>query len=165
MILDLVLICGAVIAIGIGYVKGLIASLLSLIGYFGGALAALYGAMRFTESWKGTSIVLVYLIAILIGASIGRQILSRIGRGIHKKFLFGPFRFIDSLGGGLLSFLQFSLLVLLVLSVARYLPIHSASQWISESKIYRRISEVNLLSFRISDLLKSISSHLGQLKS
>ena len=165
MILDLILIGGAVISIGIGYAKGFISSLLSLIGYFGGAVAALYAAMRLTQTWNGTSVVLVYLLAILLGATLGREVLSRIGRGIHKKFLFGPFGFIDSLVGGLLSLLQFALLSYVALTVARYMPANIAEQWISQSKIYRQVSDFNLLSFQISDLLKSISSHLDQLKS
>ncbi|NDE71804.1 MAG: hypothetical protein EB054_03730, partial [Actinobacteria bacterium] len=86
MILDLALCAGAIIAVGIGYSRGFTAALLSLIGYFGGGLGALYLSMKFSQDWKGTfSIVGLYLIAILIGASLGREVLSRIGTGIHKK--------------------------------------------------------------------------------
>ena len=166
MILDLILVSGAVISIGIGYSKGLIASLLSLVGYFGGAIAALYAAMKLSENWKGvSSTVLLYLGSILLGATLGREIFSRIGKSIHTKFLFGPFRFLDSMLGGVLSFLQYALILLISLTILRYLPLSFCQNWISGSKIYKQASEINLLSFQISDLLRSVSSHLDQLKS
>ena len=166
MILDLALCAGAIIAVGIGYSRGFTAALLSLIGYFGGGLGALYLSMKFSQDWKGTfSIVGLYLIAILIGASLGREVLARIGRGIHKKVFFGPLRFLDSLLGGILSLLQFIIIAAIVLTIAKYAPSHFVEKGITGSKIYRQFSEINLLSFQTSDLLRSISSHLDQLRS
>ena len=166
MILDAALIAGAVIAIGIGYSRGMVSSLLGILGYFGGALALLFLAINYSKEWSGkVSLALLYLGAIIIGASIGRLLMRMMGRGIHKKIFFGPLRFIDSMLGGVLLLVQYSLLSLIALTIVRYLPCGPTKEWISKSNIYRQVSEINLLSFQILDLLRSISSHLDQLKS
>ena len=126
----------------------------------------LYGVIRFSSDWSSKlSVIALYLAAILIGASFGKEIFTRIGKGIHKRILFGPLKFFDSLLGGLLSLIQFVLIAVLLLTVLRYLPIKVAHEWIAESKIYAQFSEINLLLFQISDLLQSVSSHLDQLTS
>jgi len=166
MILDVALIAGAVISIGIGYSRGVVSSLLGIVGYFGGALALLVLAINYSEDWSGkVSLALLYLGSIIMGASIGRLLMRMIGRGIHKKIFFGPLRFIDSMLGGVLLLVQYSLLSLTALTIVRYMPFNLTKEWISASNIYRQVSEINLLSFQISDLLQSISSHLDQLKS
>ena len=96
----------------------------------------------------------------LIGASLGRTILQKIGSGIHKRILFGPLKFLDSLLGGALYLVQFSLLAVLILTVIKYLPITFISEQIEQSRAFSYFSGVNPLSFLTSNLLQSISSHL-----
>ncbi|NCZ73860.1 MAG: hypothetical protein EBX75_04670, partial [Actinobacteria bacterium] len=123
MIVDLLLLGGAILSIGVGYNKGLVASLFAVIGYFGGGVAALLLVMDYTEGWKvSISLVAFYITGIFIGAALGRSILQRLGKSIRKRILFGPFKFLDSLLGGALYLLQFALFSLLVLSVLRFLP-------------------------------------------
>ena len=50
MILDLVIAGLAIIAIAIGYNRGLIATLLSFIGYVGGGVGGLFLAERYSHS-------------------------------------------------------------------------------------------------------------------
>ena len=166
MIVDLLLLSGAILSIGVGYNKGLFASLFAVIGYFGGGVAALLLVMDYTEGWKVTiSLVGLYIIGIFIGAGLGRSILQSLGRSIHKKILFGPFKFLDSLFGGALYLLQFALFSLLVLSVLRFLPFEAISEQIEVSRAFTYFSGASPLSFLTSDLLQSISSHLDLPKS
>ena len=166
MIVDLLLLSGAILSIGVGYNKGLIASLFAVIGYFGGGVAALLLVMDYTEGWKvSISLVGLYIIGIFIGAALGRSILQRLGKSIHKRILFGPFKFLDSLLGGALYLLQCALFSVLVLSVLRFLPFEGISEQIEGSRAFTYFSGVNPLSFLTSDLLQSISSHLDLPKS
>ena len=166
MIVDLLLLSGAILSIGVGYNKGLIASLFAVIGYFGGGVAALLLVMDYTEGWKvSISLVGLYIIGIFIGAALGRSILQRLGKSIHKRILFGPFKFLDSLFGGALYLLQCALFSVLVLSVLRFLPFQAISEQIEVSRAFTYFSESNPLSFLTSNLLQSISSHLDLPKS
>ena len=154
MILDLILIGGAVISIGVGYAKGFISSLLSLIGYFGGAIAALYGAMRLTQTWKGTSVILVYLLAILLGASIGREVLSRIGRGIHKKFLPRSLRILNGVLGSILSATEYTLACFVFCFFAQYFLNSYFSQYLNQSFLLLHIINFYKNFFQISALVR-----------
>ena len=161
MIIDVLLICGAILSIGIGYNKGFISSLLAIIGYFGGGVVGLLISIRYTEGWNSKlSLIGIYILGIFIGASLGRTILQKIGSGIHKRILFGPLKFLDSLLGGALYLVQFSLLAVLILTVVKYLPITFISEQIEQSRAFSYFSGVNPLSFLTSNLLQSISSHL-----
>ena len=164
MILDLVLLIGSIIAFVVGFSQGLITSLLSLIGYLGGALGALFLVIKFSSRWEGKlSVVLIYLAAIILGSALGQAIFHKIGKGIRKKVLLGPLKLLDSILGAGLSSAKYFVVALLLITVIRYLPLSLVAKWISGSRIYESASTFNLLSLQISDLLKSVSSHLDQL--
>ena len=164
MILDIALVVIALIAIATGYNKGALATLLSILGYFGGGVLGFGLANWYSAEWKGlTAIIFLHLFAIFAGANLGRWILEKSGIGIHKRILFGPFKFLDSILGGALALVQIVILAAIVLTIIDYLPwSHSL---IKDSEIFKYFSGLNLLSFQISDLLKSVSSHLDQLRS
>jgi hypothetical protein len=91
--------------------------------------------------------------------------MRKVGAGIHKKILFGPFKFLDSVLGGALALIQVAIFAAIVLTVIDYSPWELPHQLIEDSRIYESVSGFNLLAFQISDLLQSVSSHLDQLKS
>jgi hypothetical protein len=53
MILDIALVVIALIAIATGYNKGALATLLSILGYFGGGVAGFALANWYSAEWKG----------------------------------------------------------------------------------------------------------------
>jgi uncharacterized membrane protein required for colicin V production len=166
MLLDLFLIGLIIIAIAQGFNRGLLPTLLSVIGYLGGGVAGLFIAKNLTGDWSGLiSIVGLYLFAIFAGAQIGMFIMGKVGAGIHKRILFGPFKFLDSVLGGALALIQVAIFAAIVLTVIDYLPWELPHQLIEDSRVYESVSGFSLLSFQISDLLQSVSSHLDQLKS
>ena len=107
----------------------------------------------------------LHLFGIFLGASAGRWILEKTGIGIHKRFLFGPFKFLNAILGAALSLAQAALAAFVIITLIDYLPWQIPHSIIEESKIYQEISDFNLLSFQISDLLKSTSLRWDQLKS
>ena len=166
MLLDLILAGLIIFAIAQGFNRGLMPTLLSVIGYLGGGVAGLYGAKYLTSDWSGlTSIIALYLFAIFAGAQLGMFVMRKVGAGIHKKILFGPFKFLDSVLGGALALIQVAIFAAIVLTVIDYSPWELPHQLIEDSRIYESVSGFNLLAFQISDLLQSVSSHLDQLKS
>ena len=166
MILDIALLVVAIIAIATGYNRGALATLLSILGYFGGGVAGFALANWYSQDWKGlTAIIFLHLFAIFAGANLGRWILEKSGIGIHKRILFGPFKFINSIFGAVLSLAQVALIAYVVITLIKSLPWQLPDSIIGSSNLYREIADFNLLSFQISDLLKSTSLRWDQLKS
>ena len=166
MILDIALLIAGIIAIATGYNRGALATLLSIIGYVGGGVAGFAAAHWYTGEWKGlASIIALHLIGIFLGASAGKWFLEKTGVGIHKRILFGPLKFLNSIGGATLSLAQAALAAFVIITLIDYLPWALPHSLIENSKVYKEISDFNLLSFQISDLLKSTSLRWDQLRS
>ena len=166
MILDITFLILGIIAIATGYSRGALATVFSIVGYVGGGVAGFAAANWYTSEWKGlASIIALHLFGIFVGATIGRWVLGKTGIGIHKRILFGPFKFINSLGGATLSLAQAALAAFVIITLIDYLPWEIPHSIIKESKVYKEISDFNLLSFQISDLLRSTSLRWDQLKS
>ncbi len=166
MILDIALLIIAIIAVATGYNRGALATIFSIIGYVGGGVAGFAAANWYTNDWKSLpSIIALHLLGIFIGASAGRRIFEKTGIGIHKRILFGPFKFINAILGAALSLAQAALAAFVIITLIDYLPWQIPHSIIKESKVYKEISGFNLLSFQISDLLRSTSLRWDQLKS
>ena len=166
MIVDLILAGLIIFAIAHGFNRGFLPTLFALIGYLGGGILGLFAAKEITQDWSSlVTLVGIYLVAIFLGAQIGSWLMAKVGAGVRKQVLFGPFRFLDSILGGALALLQLAILAALVLTIMNYLPWQSARTAIGDSSIFNYFADLNLLSFQISDLLKSVSSHLDQLRS
>ena len=166
MILDLVLAGLIIYSIAQGFNRGFVPTLFALLGYLGGGALGLIIAREVSSDWVGiTSTVALYIFAIFAGAQIGGWFLAKIGKGLRKGVLFGPFKFLDSLLGGALALIQVAIFTAIILTIINYLPWELPNNLIEDSRIYESVSGFNLLSFRIEDLLQSISSHLDRLKS
>ena len=166
MILDLILAGLIIFAIAQGFNRGLLPTLFALIGYLGGGVIGLFAAKEFSGDWSGVvSIVGLYLVAIFAGAQIGSWLMTKVGAGFRKRILLGPLRFLDSVLGGALALIQVAIFAAIVLTIIDYLPWELPQNLIEDSGIYESVAGFNLLSFQIEDLLRSVSSHLDQLKS
>lgn len=166
MILDLILAGLMIIAIAQGFNRGLIPTLFAVLGYLGGGILGLFAAKEITSDWQGlVTVIITYLVAIFAGAQLGSFLAAKGGSSVRKQVLFGPFKFLDSILGGALALLQVVILAAIVVTILDYLPWKAPHTIIEDSRIYQYFSDLNLLAFQISDLLKSVSSHLDQLKS
>jgi Colicin V production protein len=160
VILDIALLVLAIIAIATGYNRGALATIFSILGYVGGGVAGFAAVNWYTGAWKGlVSIIALNLLGIFVGASAGRWILEKTGIGIHKRIFFGPFKFLNAIFGAALSLAQAALTTFIIISLIDYLPWQIPHSVIKESTIFHEILDFNLLSFQISDLLKSTSLH------
>jgi uncharacterized membrane protein required for colicin V production len=97
-----------------GFRIGLIQTLFQTIGYVAGGVLGLVVALEVVKNWQsplaklGLAIFLIFVVA-----SFGQFLLSKLGKGIHKRVLFGPFKLIDSLLGAMLSIIRVSILIYL----------------------------------------------------
>ena len=125
-----------------GFKNGLLQSIFKTIGYIAGGVLGLAISIEVIKNWESNfAKVGLALVLIFLFAGVGEYLLGKIGLGIHKKLLFGPFKLIDSILGAVLSLLRATVLVYLT----AILLIASSWQWadsnISESKFYSYIDQ------------------------
>jgi uncharacterized membrane protein required for colicin V production len=140
MIIDLLVIALFLILVARGFSSGFIPTLLGLIGYVGGGFAGLLVAREVTTDWEGLwSVVGLYLLAILIGAKLGQIIARSLGKGVRGIFV--PFKFVDSLLGGLLGGVKAIVLVAVSLYFLSALPQEAIKSEMRESQVNRYLKD------------------------
>jgi len=125
-----------------GFRNGLLQSIFKTVGYIAGGVLGLAISLEVVKNWQsnfakvGLALVLIFLLA-----GIGEYLLGKIGLGIHKKILFGPFKLIDSLLGALLSLLRTAVLVYLTAILLIASPWQWADSNIKDSKFYTFVDQ------------------------
>ena len=122
-----------------GYRAGFFATIFSFVGYIGGGLLGLVIGIRYFESQGVTKFLLLFL-AVTIGSSIGEAILSRIGKLFHSTFLFGPFKWVDSLLGAAFSILRAVIGLLILCHLLLLTSWGWAQRNIPQSEIYAKLN-------------------------
>ena len=123
-----------------GYHAGLIATLLSAVGYVLGGLTGLILSMHFVKGWLQVwSKIGLILTAIFFAAAIGEYLFRRVAKFFHSKILFGPFKWLDSVAGGIFSVLRSLIIFYLVSALLIFSPWVWAQKNVPTSQIYTQI--------------------------
>ena len=139
---DLAVLVIAVLTAFSGFKNGLLQSVFKTVGYITGGVLGLAISLEVAKNWQsnfakiGAALVLIFLLA-----GIGEYLLGKIGLGIHKKILFGPFKLIDSLLGAALSLIRTVVVIYLVAILLIDSPWSWADKNIQESKFYTTIDK------------------------
>jgi len=137
---DLAVLVIAALTAFSGFKNGLLQSIFKTVGYIAGGVLGLAIALEVVKNWQsnfakiGAALVLIFLLA-----GIGEYLLGKIGLGIHKKILFGPFKLIDSLLGAALSLIRIVVVIYLVAILLIASPWSWANKNIQDSKFYTTI--------------------------
>ena len=125
-----------------GFKNGLLQSVFKTVGYITGGVLGLAISLEVVKNWQSTfAKVGAALVLIFLLAGIGEYLLGKVGLGIHKKILFGPFKLIDSLLGALLSLLRTAVLVYLTAILLIASPWQWADSNIKDSKFYTFVDQ------------------------
>ena len=136
-----VLVIAALTAIS-GFRSGLLQSIFKTVGYIAGGVLGLAISLEVVKNWQsnlakvGAALLLIFLLA-----GIGEYLLGKIGLGIHKKILFGPFKLADSLLGAALSLIRTIVVIYLVAILLIASPWSWADQNIKSSNFYTTIDK------------------------
>ena len=139
---DLTVLVIAALTTFSGFKNGLLQSVFKTVGYITGGVLGLAISLEVVKNWQsnfakiGAALVLIFLLA-----GIGEYLLGKIGLGIHKKILFGPFKLIDSLLGAALSLIRTVVVIYLVAILLIASPLSWANKNIQESKFYTTIDK------------------------
>ncbi len=120
-----------------GYKNGLIKSIFTTIGYIAGGVLGLAAAANYLSTWQSElQKVGLVLLAILLGATLGEFLVSKIGSLFRKVLFVPPFKLIDSLLGAGLSVARAAFVLYLVSTLLVVSSWSLADEQITPSKIY-----------------------------
>ncbi|WP_369140867.1 MarP family serine protease [Modestobacter versicolor] len=102
---DLALIALALVFALSGFRQGLIVSLTSFVGFFGGAVlgAQLSGPLADDIADSSVTRVFVALVVVLAGALLGQLLAGVVGRAVRKRVTWQPAEMVDSVAGAVVS--------------------------------------------------------------
>ena len=125
-----------------GYRAGFLKSIFSMIGYVGGGVLGLAISWNYLKDWQSVfGKFALLLLAISIGSSIGQWLLAKFAEFFHKRILFGPFKWLDSLLGAAFSVIRIALMAYLIAVICIATPWQWADQNIPNSGIYQEIDK------------------------
>jgi uncharacterized membrane protein required for colicin V production len=134
---DLIIVLVLLIAFYSGYKNGLIKTIFRTAGYIAGGVAGLALAVKYLATWDSQSQkVVLALLAVFVGASVGEFLLGKIGSFFRKILFVPPFKLIDSLAGAAISTLRAAFILYLVATLLVHSTWSIADKFIKPSKLY-----------------------------
>ena len=134
---DLIIVLVLLISFYSGYKNGLIKTIFRTAGYIAGGVAGLAIAVKYLATWESqTQKVVLALLAIFIGASIGEFLLGKIGSLFRKILFVPPFKLIDSLLGAAISIVRAAFILYLVATLLVFSTWGIADKYVKPSKLY-----------------------------
>ena len=134
---DLLIVLVLMITFYSGYKNGLIKTIFRTAGYIVGGVAGLTLAVKYLTTWESqTQKVVLALLAVFIGASLGEFLFGKIGSLFRKILFVPPFKLIDSLVGAAISTLRAAFILYLVATLLVFSTWSIADKYIKPSKLY-----------------------------
>ena len=134
---DLLIVLVLLIAFYSGYKNGLIKTIFRTAGYIAGGVAGLALAVKYLATWDSQSQkVVLALLAVFVGASIGEFLLGKISSLFRKMLFVPPFKLIDSLVGAAISTLRAAFILYLVATLLVHSTWSIADKYIKPSELY-----------------------------
>ena len=134
---DLIIVLVLLITFYSGYKNGLIKMIFKTTGYIAGGVAGLAIAVKYLATWESqTQKVVLALLAVFIGASVGELLLGKIGSLFRKILFVPPFKLIDSLAGAAISTLRAAFILYLVATLLVFSTWSIADEYVKPSKLY-----------------------------
>jgi S1-C subfamily serine protease len=117
--IDLALVLAIVVFAVVGWKRGFLYGLFSLLGFLLGASLGLAIAPRVLRSWApGWGRAVVALVIVFVAAVIGQLVVGYAGKWLSDRVTWRPAEVVDSIAGSLLSVLVMLLVAWLVAALA-----------------------------------------------
>ncbi|MGW7045090.1 MarP family serine protease [Streptomyces avermitilis] len=118
-VLDILLLVAAVWFAIVGYRQGFVVGILSVIGFLGGGLVAVY-LLPLIWGWAtdGTKVTttaaVVAVIVVIVCASVGQALTTHLGNKLRRYITWSPARALDATGGALVNVVAMLLVAWLI---------------------------------------------------
>ncbi|TDC21035.1 MarP family serine protease [Streptomyces sp. 8K308] len=146
-VLDVLLVLAGVWFAVIGYRQGFVIGVLSVTGFVGGGLAAVYALpLVWREMNDGDqpadASVIAAVVIVLLAASIGQALTTHWGNRLRGHITWSPARALDATGGALVNVLAMLLVAWLIGSALAMTTLPTVGREVRDSRVLGGISSV-----------------------
>lgn len=146
-VLDILLLVAAVWFAVVGYRQGFVVGILSVIGFLGGGLVAVYLLPviwnEVTEDATPGSFAAIAAVAIVIVcASVGQALTTHLGNKLRRYITWSPARALDATGGALVNVVAMLLVAWLIGSALAGTSLPTLGKEVRNSKVLLGVSRV-----------------------
>ncbi|MEU9009584.1 MarP family serine protease [Streptomyces sp. NPDC048479] len=146
-VLDILLLVAAVWFAIVGYRQGFVVGILSVIGFLGGGLVAVYllpviwGQLT-NDSDVSTTAAIVAVVVVIVCASIGQAFTTHLGNRLRRFITWSPARALDATGGALVNVVAMLLVAWLIGSALAGTSLPTLGKEVRNSKVLLGVSRV-----------------------
>ncbi|MGV9311212.1 MarP family serine protease [Streptomyces sp. NPDC003691] len=164
-VLDILLLVAAVWFAIIGYRQGFVVGILSVIGFLGGGLVAVYLLpVLWDELTNGsevsTTAIVVFVVVVIVCASVGQAFTTHLGSRLRRHITRSPARVLDATGGALVNVVAMLLVAWLIGSALAGTTLPTLGKEVRSSKVLLGVSQV--MPEQASHLFNDFSGVLAQ---
>ncbi|WP_299530217.1 MarP family serine protease [uncultured Streptomyces sp.] len=146
-VLDILLLLGAVWFAVIGYRQGFVVGILSVIGFLGGGLVAVYLLPliwdRLTDNSEvSTTAAIVAVVIVIVCASVGQAFTTHLGNKLRRHITWSPARALDATGGALVNVVAMLLVAWLIGSALAGTSLPTLGKEVRSSSVLLGVSRV-----------------------
>ncbi|MFF3690030.1 MarP family serine protease [Streptomyces sp. NPDC002187] len=146
-VLDILLLVAAVWFAIVGYRQGFVVGILSVIGFLGGGLVAVYLLPVIWDaatdgSEVSTTAAIVAIIIVIVCASIGQAFTTHLGSRLRRHITWSPARALDATGGALVNVVAMLLVAWLIGSALAGTSLPTLGKEVRNSKVLLGVSRV-----------------------
>ncbi|NLU75554.1 MarP family serine protease [Streptomyces sp. HNM0575] len=146
-VLDVLLLIAAIWFAVIGYRQGFVVGILSVTGFLGGGLAAIW---ILPPLWNavtdgtppGTFGVVAAVVIVIVCASVGQAFTTHLGNKLRQHITWSPARAVDATGGALVNVLAMLLVAWLIGSALAGTALPTLSKQVRDSRVLLGVSRV-----------------------
>lgn len=146
-VLDILLLVAAVWFAIVGYRQGFVVGILSVIGFLGGGLVAVYLLPLIWDKATGdhkvsTTVAVVAVVVVIVCASVGQALTTHLGNKLRRYITWSPARALDATGGALVNVVAMLLVAWLIGSALAGTTLPTLGKEVRNSKVLLGVSRV-----------------------
>ncbi|WP_326753987.1 MarP family serine protease [Streptomyces hirsutus] len=144
-VLDILLLVAAVWFAVVGYRQGFVVGILSVIGFLGGGLVAVYllpviWDVLTDKAEVGTVAAVAAVVVVIVCASIGQALTTHLGNKLRRYITWSPARALDATGGALVNVVAMLLVAWLIGSALAGTTLPTLGKEVRQSKVLTGVS-------------------------
>ncbi|MGK5694105.1 MarP family serine protease [Streptomyces sp. URMC 128] len=145
-VLDILLLVAAVWFAVVGYRQGFVVGILSVTGFLGGGLVAVYALPviwdAITDNAEvNTTAAVVAVVVVIVCASVGQALTTHLGNKLRRHITWSPARALDATGGALVNVVAMLLVAWLIGSALAGTTLPTLGKEVRNSKVLLGVSQ------------------------
>ncbi|SDD56843.1 Colicin V production protein [Streptomyces prasinopilosus] len=144
-VLDILLLVAAVWFAVVGYRQGFVVGILSVVGFLGGGLVAVYllpliWDVLTDNAEVSTAAAVVAVVVVIVCASVGQALTTHLGSKLRRYITWSPARALDATGGALVNVVAMLLVAWLIGSALAGTTLPTLGKEVRQSRVLTGVS-------------------------